>query len=68
MYLESKIKKVSSPPELDLRGGQMSHLPILCASATTMGAPGGWISPSLMAGLRSMVRDGFEQRTRNVLL
>ena len=67
MYLESKIKKVSSPRELDLRGGKMSHLPILWASATTMGEPGGWTSPSLMAGLLSMVR-GFEQRTRNVLL
>ena len=62
MYLESKIKRFSSPRELNLRGRKISHLPMLCASATTMGAPGGWTSPSLMAGLLSMVRDGFEQR------
>ena len=62
MYLESKIKRFSSPRELNLRGQEISHLPMLCASATTMGAPGGWTSPSLMAGLPSMFRDGFEQR------
>ena len=57
---EIQIKKVSSSRELDLRVGEISHLPILCASATTMGAPGGWTSPSLMARSLSMVRDGFE--------
>ena len=68
MYLGFKIKKVSSPCEHGLRGGRIFNLPMLCASATTMGAPGGWTSPSLMAGLLSMVRDGFEQCTCNILL
>ena len=68
MYLGFKIKKGSSPCELGLRGGRIFNLPMLCASATTMGAPGGWTSPSLMTGSPSVVRDDFEQCPCNVLL